>query len=380
MQKIFVLISSFVKKDKKHGIDRVVRNILHHWLNKNFSQIEIYPIYTKENKDGLFIPEFSTENFLEINISDDDRAAVLENGDILVLGLDRFIKSDSEQISTIFGLKEKGIKIYSIVHDLMLMNERTKKVWFKEDKEYHRDLLVKMHESEKIVCVSKTIRKETEAWMLKKCPQGDVKVDYFIEGCDIETEAYYHYSIPLADEIKFCIKNRPTFLQVSTFHPRKQHLQTLRAMELLWVSGYDVNIIFAGRLDPMSVILADDLHNHPEFGKRLHWLNEVNDAMLIELYKSSTALIMPSLAEGFGLPVVEAAHFGLPLILRDITVFRELAGEHAFYFKGMEPENLAQTIRAWLELHKAAKAPSVSGMNLITWKESAKMLFDCVTG
>lgn len=379
MQKIFVLISSFVQKDKKHGIDRVVRNILHHWLNKSFSQIEIYPVYTKENKAVLFIPEFSTENFLEINISDDDSAAVLENGDILVLGLDRFIKSDSEQISKIFGLKERGIKIYTIVHDLLIMNRDTKNTWWQYEKEYHRNLFDKMHESEKIVCVSKTIRKETEAWILKKCPQSNVKVDYFIEGCDIETEAYYHDSILFEDEINISIKNRPTFLQVSTFHPRKQHLQTLRAMELLWASGHDINIIFAGRLDPMSVISADDLYNHSEFGKRLHWLNEVNDAMLIELYKSSTALIMPSLAEGFGLPVVEAAHFGLPLILRDIPVFRELAGDNAFYFSGLGGDEFAQKIVTWLDMNKKGIEPKSSKMSLYTWQESANMLLRCIS-
>lgn len=58
----------------------------------------------------------------------------------------------------------------------------------------------------------------------------------------------------------------------------------------------------------------------------------VTEAELSGLLAKATALIMPSLEEGLGMPVLEAATFGIPLILSDIAVFRELADGEATFF------------------------------------------------
>jgi glycosyltransferase involved in cell wall biosynthesis len=109
-------------------------------------------------------------------------------------------------------------------------------------------------------------------------------------------------------------------------------------------------------------------------------LDKASDALLLELYKKSTALLMASEDEGFGLPLIEAARHGLPIIARDIPVFREVCGEHAFYFEGNKPEDLAKAIITWLNLYQAGKAPSVEGMRVLTWKESTQQLLDVILG
>ncbi len=84
---------------------------------------------------------------------------------------------------------------------------------------------------------------------------------------------------------------------------------------------------------------------------------------------------MASEAEGFGLPIIEAARYDKPLILRDIPVFREIAGEHAFYFQGMAPEDLGRALSRWLHLETLGKVPLPHGMRLLSWQESAQRLF-----
>ena len=64
---------------------------------------------------------------------------------------------------------------------------------------------------------------------------------------------------------------------------------------------------------------------------------------------------MASEGEGFGLAIVEGARHGKPLILRDIPVFREIAGKHAFYFRGDTPEELAKALREWFSLRAARR-------------------------
>ncbi|MFT7260191.1 MAG: glycosyltransferase involved in cell wall biosynthesis, partial [Glaciecola sp.] len=122
--------------------------------------------------------------------------------------------------------------------------------------------------------------------------------------------------------------------------------------------------------------LIEKLLNHVEVGKRLFWLVGISDAYLEKIYAACTCLIASSEGEGFGLPLIEAAQHKLPIIARNIPVSREVAGEHAFYFTGLEPKDLAQTVKDWIELFESKKHPGSEGMPWLTWSESASQLLD----
>ena len=117
---------------------------------------------------------------------------------------------------------------------------------------------------------------------------------------------------------------------------------------------------------------------HPELGHKLLWLEGVSDEFLEKVYAAASCLLAASEAEGFGLPLIEAAQHHLPIMARDIGVFREVAGAHATYFSGLQPENLAKAIGAWLALHRAGGAPSSSSMPWLTWQQSTQHLLDIV--
>jgi glycosyltransferase involved in cell wall biosynthesis len=96
------------------------------------------------------------------------------------------------------------------------------------------------------------------------------------------------------------------------------------------------------------------------------------------VYSTCTALIAASEAEGFGLPLIEAAQHKLPIIARDIAVFREIAGKYAYYFSGNEPDDLANAVRAWLTLYESAEHPKSDDMPWLTWKQSAERLKEII--
>jgi glycosyltransferase involved in cell wall biosynthesis len=77
---------------------------------------------------------------------------------------------------------------------------------------------------------------------------------------------------------------------------------------------------------------------------------------------------------GFGLPLVEAARHSLPIIARDIPVFREVAGVHAWYFSGEKPEDLARAVEEWLALRKEGRQPRSDGLPWLTWEDSTRNL------
>jgi glycosyltransferase involved in cell wall biosynthesis len=185
------------------------------------------------------------------------------------------------------------------------------------------------------------------------------------------------------------LRGRPTFLMVGTLEPRKGHLQVLDAMECLWARGMDINLVIVGREGWLHTTddqrrsipeLMRRLRGHRELGKRLFWEAGIGEAALESIYAASTCLIAASEAEGFGLPLIEAAQHGLPVIARDIPVFREVAGEFAFYFEGEDGDTLAGAITQWLALRQAGTAPRSADMPWLSWAESARRLQDIMLG
>lgn len=76
-----------------------------------------------------------------------------------------------------------------------------------------------------------------------------------------------------------------------------------------------------------------DKHND---GSAIYELNELGDRELLALMQNAVALLFPSDAEGFGLPAVEAAAMGVPVICQDLPVFREILGDIPVYVKGSD--------------------------------------------
>jgi glycosyltransferase involved in cell wall biosynthesis len=204
-------------------------------------------------------------------------------------------------------------------------------------------------------------------------------------GADLELEQPHAAAdSPLVQQVG----SRPSFLMVGTIEPRKGHLQAIEAFEQLWAAGVDVNLVIVGREGWKPLPDADRrtlprimerLRGSPELGKRLLWLDGIDDDTLQQVYLASTCLLFPSEGEGFGLPLIEAAHHGLPLLARDLPVFREVAGEHAHYFAGMDGEALAAAVREWLALHAEGRHPVSQGMAWMTWQQQARALLDLLT-
>jgi hypothetical protein len=59
-------------------------------------------------------------------------------------------------------------------------------------------------------------------------------------------------------------------------------------------------------------------------------------------------------------------------------VFREVAGNHAFYFSGKEPADLAGAVVLWLGLHESGKNPASDGMPWLTWRQSTEKLLNII--
>ena len=120
----------------------------------------------------------------------------------------------------------------------------------------------------------------------------------------------------------------PTFICVGTIEERKGIKAICLAFERLALIGANAKLIIVGRMGRVD----DDFRTFLEQGehKNIIYKGFCSDDELVELYATSHALIAASYDEGFGLPLIES---GLPVIARDIEVFREVLGDNALYFK-----------------------------------------------
>ena len=102
---------------------------------------------------------------------------------------------------------------------------------------------------------------------------------------------------------------------------------------------------------------------------------EVSDGDRQWLYKHCEALLFPSLAEGFGFPVLEAMQCGKPVFLSRATSLPEIGGDIAFYFDSFAPDHMAGVVRAGVSRSQAdpdAAARAREHAATYSWQAAAR--------
>ncbi|MCX7221829.1 MAG: glycosyltransferase family 1 protein, partial [Burkholderiales bacterium] len=226
------------------------------------------------------------------------------------------------------------------------------------------------------VCISNAVAEEYRAWLQSAGVRtsAEYSIKHFHLGADIQQSAPSQGLSAQDSALLEQLAGKQNFLMVGTVEPRKAHQLVLDAFEELWKDGTTVNLVVVGKRGWLVDALAERMQQHPQQGKRLFWLAGTSDEMLEKIYAVSTCLIFASEGEGFGLPLIEAAQHGLPVIARDLPVFREVAGSNAYYFSATAARELAQAVNDWAALFAANQHPKSSGMPRLTWKESTAQL------
>ena len=139
-------------------------------------------------------------------------------------------------------------------------------------------------------------------------------------------------------------------LFVGTLEPRKNLPVLFAAWRVLRDRGVEAPpLVLCGGLGWKAEVFAEDLAAGAEEGW-LHHFGYLADGEVAALYHGAQCVVLPSLYEGFGLPVVEAMGCGIPLVCSDIPVLREVAGEAALYAPVDAPELWADELtRLWTD-------------------------------
>ena len=399
--RLFVDITELHATDSKSGIQRVVRSVIQHLLTETDSAYQVELVYAAKPVGYKTAAAFTQRMFGEGHrpiLTNEDRgagsgvgSAMLladaalsqdtyihpQHGDIF-LGLDLHFNIDQDHEHFFAEARQAGAQVYFVVYDLLPL--LLKDTFTPELVEKYGNWLRVVSQQHGAVCISQAVAAELKAWVSQNQPTAaqSLKIDWFHLGADIESSIPSKGMPDDGPQLLQQLASAPSFLMVGTLEPRKRHGQVLDAFEQLWAQNTPANLVIVGKPGWLTEALTARLSAHPQLGRQLFWVQSASDEYLEKIYAAARCLIAASEAEGFGLPLIEAARHGLPIIARDIPVFREVAQEHALYFAGDDGAALATAIQSWLALEKQQKTPDSSQIQRQTWAQSAQQLLSKV--
>lgn len=394
-KRLFLDVSETAQSDLGTGIQRVAKALLLALIDGPPDGYRIEPVYLS-NAGGGWRYCHARNYMLSLigragSVMPDD-PVVPENGDVLLvadLSGDRLVAA--EQSGLFQWYRGLGVGVYAVVYDLLPI--RLPEVFPPTADAQHSKWLQAVSTFDGAVCISKTVADDLVAWReeqgLVMNDRRPYRIGWWHLGANLSNAAPTTGKPPEAESMLTQMRARPSFLMVGTIEPRKGYLQAIDAFTHLWKEGVDVNLVIVGnegwkglpaskRRDIPDTVAR--LRGHPEAGRRLFWVEGCSDEYLEAIYAASSCLLAASLDEGFGLPLIEAAQHRLPMLVRDIAVFREVAGRHAHYFNASTPEGMGDAIVAWLALFQRRAHPESQHMPWQTWKQSAKSLLNVIVG
>jgi len=366
--RLLIDISVLAQSDAKTGIQRVVRNLLSHLIGNGAGSYRVEPIYVDPEARGFRFARNFTSAFADVDIGGvaDEMVSITPRDVVLMLDLNPFLLDFVEE--ELARLRRQRTKMVFVVYDLLPI--QFPEMFPEEVATLHRRWLDRVSEGAAAVCISEAVATELRAYVAEKHPESSVAISSFPLGAGLETGASpVDRPTRLKEQLGLNLKN-PTFLAVGTIEPRKGYDDILDAFEKLWSDGQNVNLRIVGRPGWKCEKLVKRIErltagNHP-----IIWLRDADDAQLEAAYDAATCLIAASYGEGFGLPIIEAALHNVPVIARDIPVFREVGGNGATYFSG----KLADSIRQWIEDREAGTIERREQIELISWDQSSEAL------
>jgi len=167
------------------------------------------------------------------------------------------------------------------------------------------------------------------------------------------------FDLPKNHQLQNIVPVKNYILAVSTIEPRKNYTTLIEAYYKYYLSETQepYNLIIVGRRGWESKKFYQRLEELQQKTGTIILLDGVQDEQLYSLYQNSAFFCMPSLYEGFGIPVLEALCFQKKVIVSDIPCFREIAQGYGTFLPPQDIDQWATTITKFVELHRKKQLP-----------------------
>jgi glycosyltransferase involved in cell wall biosynthesis len=166
-------------------------------------------------------------------------------------------------------------------------------------------------------------------------------------------------------------------LFVGTIQPRKNIVRLIEAFAEVKKDEsipHDLELVIVGK----KGWLYEDILSTPQklgIGKSVKFLENVNDDSLIPLYEHALCFVLPSLYEGFGLPVLEAMQNGCPVITSNVSSLPEAGGDACLYVNPEDSTDIAEKIKKLVNNDRLRKELIEKGRKQaakFSWEKTAR--------
>jgi glycosyltransferase involved in cell wall biosynthesis len=375
-RRILVDMTEVIRNDARSGIQRVVRNYVAGLgvIARETGGFEVVPFHWTDR--GVMRAQSFLADGEESSLVAEDQVIVVRQND-LVFMLDSTWERMERFDAFVAEIKAARAELVWMVYDLVPIlvagtchpgMPPVFRAWL----EYA------VRHSDGFVCISEATRVDLEEFITASPYSGENRPwsRSLHLGSDLESGVVGEPTEVSAGVVA-ALQGRPYCIAVGTLEPRKDYDTILLAFELLWSEGRDECLVMVGKAGWNVESLVARIRSHAELGRRLFWLDHASDADLSHLLLGSAALVQASVLEGFGLPVVEAGSQGIPLVLSDIAVFREIAGDEARFFEQGSPESLSEQLRAGFSGEGWIFPGRIRTMS---WRESSRALAKLLLG
>jgi glycosyltransferase involved in cell wall biosynthesis len=265
----------------------------------------------------------------------------------------------------------KGKKLGTI-HDMAMYTMRDK---YTKMQIMTKDVLLKntVKNADKLICVSEFSKRE----LIKYYPEVEEKATVVYSGIEIP-----QYDIQQEFEVntlqKYNIEKNNYILYVGTIAPQKNINNLIKAYVQSIGKGLDSKLVIAGKKGWMYDEIFKYV-NENKMSEKIIFTDYINDLELEVLYKNAKIFSTISLYEGFGFPPLEAIGRGIPVLLSDIEIFREICGNSALYCNPYDIQNISDNMLKLIEdeeLQNKLKLNGQQRLKLFNWSRTAKEIYD----
>ena len=341
ISRVYADISVIHTNDAGTGIQRVVRSLRQHLPAAMNLGTELEFLIVRRQREG-----YVTMSAKPLKGSPDS----------LFFGLDFATDSVFHFRRELRNFKMAGGQLWFLVHDVLPISHPQ---WFTRASrlKYRRWMRVVATLGDGILCVSPVVADQLQVLLAERYGIEQLPRILTIElGSNITpTDRELAVSeLPSADGLEPS-KFANAALVVGTLEPRKGHADVLAAFELLWAAGHEIPLVLIGRAGWNTADLQRKIRGHSQAGRQLFWLEDVGDQALHAAYRHCRLVIVPSLAEGYGLPLDEALALGSPVLARNLAVFgRHIDARISYFAEHADAASIADSIIA---AHAAAQGP-----------------------
>lgn len=167
---------------------------------------------------------------------------------------------------------------------------------------------------------------------------------------------------------------KPYLLYVGQIQPRKNIIRLVEAFELLKQEQPKLQLVLAGSHGWLQKPILDRIQTSP-YSHDIVLLGRVADELMSALYQHAHVFVMPSLYEGFGMPLLEAMASGTPVVTSNVSSMPEITGNAALCIDPQSVASIAGGVREAQSKSESLRHQGIARAKQFSWEETAQETF-----